>query len=524
MSRNIRLTILVFCILKLTLHLIADSHSGFQGDELLHIETGKHLAWGYMEFPPMIGLFAFIQNLFHSQAVVVHHLFSHLASLIILVMLAKITFELGGREKAVFFVLLAFIVAPASGRSEQLFQPVVFSQMFWVLSFYQLVRFVKYEDNTFALSPARCSARNSLWWLTVYCIAGFLTKYDTVFFIFGLVALLLYKQTRDKLIAYKAWINILVVIACVLPNIIWQATHQYPALQMFSRLYETQLDKLSRVGNIGELLLAMNPIVSLLLILPGIYFIVRSFIGPGFTERSAPRPVAIAILLSFLFLLFKNGKSYYFFPLAFTLLPFGAVFLENAVDKRKWLLYPVAAFLLIGCLLIPLSMPVYSFSRYLSHYNRFEKKQIPGGETAIKYDEYYTKEKWRNTMQLLKSVYDSLPAAEKTNCLIWGKHYGQAGAVNLFGGEAGLPKAFSYHGSFYLWSPKEGTMPGTIIGLSYNVGEFFQPFFGEVHIVRQLYNPYADSEEELYQYVYVLKQPKQDWAKMRELFNSRIFE
>ncbi len=37
-------------------------HLGFQGNELLHIETGNHLALGYMEFPPLIGLLAFTNN------------------------------------------------------------------------------------------------------------------------------------------------------------------------------------------------------------------------------------------------------------------------------------------------------------------------------------------------------------------------------------------------------------------------------------------------------------------------------
>ena len=75
MNKQTKLTILFFCILKLTLHLIADSHSGFQSDEFLYIESGRHLAFGYMEVPPLTGLLAFIQNLFHSHSVFVYHIF-----------------------------------------------------------------------------------------------------------------------------------------------------------------------------------------------------------------------------------------------------------------------------------------------------------------------------------------------------------------------------------------------------------------------------------------------------------------
>ena len=57
--------ILLMLLIKTTLHLIADSNAGLDGDEIYHVETGNHLAWGYMEFPPMIGFLSWIQNLFN---------------------------------------------------------------------------------------------------------------------------------------------------------------------------------------------------------------------------------------------------------------------------------------------------------------------------------------------------------------------------------------------------------------------------------------------------------------------------
>lgn len=163
MNKQTKLVILAFCTVKLALHLIADHHSGFQGDELLHIETGNHLAFGFMEFPPMIGVFAFIQNLLESESVYVHHIFSHIVAILILILVSKITVELGGKTKAVFLVLMCIFIAPAFGRSQQLFQPVVFSQFFWVLNFYLLTKYVKFLDKKF------------LWYLTISTALAFLT-------------------------------------------------------------------------------------------------------------------------------------------------------------------------------------------------------------------------------------------------------------------------------------------------------------------------------------------------------------
>ncbi len=506
MNRQTKLIVLFFCIIKLSLHLIADSHSGFQGDELLHIETGKHLAFGYMEFPPLIGIIAFIQNLVQSHSVFVHHLFSHIAALLILIYTAKITLELSGKNKAVFLVLLAIIIAPGFERSQQLFQPVVFSQLFWVLGFYQLVRFVKNLD------------RKSLWYLTLFCILGFSTKYDSIFFLFGLSTLLLFKRTRIALVKNKFWLNAIVFLVCIAPNVIWQFLNTFPLLQMTDRLYETQLNKISRFDNLAGLLMALNPIVSWLLVLPALIYLFKP------KGKTLIRILSVAIGLSLLLLLYKNGKPYYFFPIILTTLPFGAIFWEQIVlVKRKWIIYPISLLMISGAVLVPFGMPVYSFNRYLEKVYPHEQKEIKGGKYGVKYDEYYTQEKWVTTMKELKLVYDSLPDNEKQGCLIWGKHYGQVGAVNIFGASYNLPKAFSYHGSFYSWTPK-GQMPNAVIALSYQVGNFFNPYFEEVKLVKTIYNPYANNEEELYQRIYICKKPRQDFAKMKELFKTRIFE
>jgi hypothetical protein len=505
MNRRISLLIALFCVIKLALHLLADSNSGFQGDELLHIETGKHLAFGYMEFPPLIGLLAFLQNLTGSTSVYAHHLFSHLASLLILLFAAKTTLELGGGARAVLFVLLAILIAPSFGRSQQLFQPVVFSQLFWVLGFYHLTRFVKNLDY------------KSLWYVTFIAVLGMSVKYDAVFYLAGLPALFLFERTRNALFQLRFWRNIAVALVFISPNLIWQIANDFPVLHMFSRLYEKHLDQLSRLDVLLNLLISINPVTTLLMVIPGFVYVFR-------TTCMYIRPLAATAVLSWAFLSLGNGKSYYFYPIMLTLLPFGGVFWEQLMQSGlKWALYPVTLLLLSGAVLIPFGLTVYPLDDYLTYVYPYEKKEVEGGTHGVKYDEYYTEKKWTVTMELLKTVHDSLPAQEQAATLIWGKHYGQAGAVNLLGGAYGLPKAFSYHGSFYSWAPT-GPMPETIIALSYRVGGFFMPYFEEVTLVREIYNPYSENEEELYQRIYVCKKPKQDFDAMKELFKHRIFE
>lgn len=508
MNKQTKLIILFFCILKLTLHLIADSHSGFHSDEFLYIEYGRHPAFGYMELPPLTGWLAFIQSLFHSHSVFVYHIFPHIAMLLIVIYVGKLTVELGGTTIAVFIALCCMLIAPGVEFMHQPFLPYVFSQLFWVLCFYQLTRFIKHGN------------RKYLWYLTLCTALFFLTKYDAIFFAFGLLSLLFFERTRVALIKAKFWQCLIIAFLILLPNIIWQYANDWPALQMFHRLYITQLDDVAPMRVLHDLFSSISPIVFILMLAGFVFMFVDK------RDKSLYLPLACSILLSVIFLAYSKGKFYYFFPIVVTILPFCGILWEGRIlPKRKWLIYPLSIFLLLGIVSIPFAMPVYSFPHYLNSVFKYSPKEIKNGKIVLPIQEYTAKERWNTMMQQLQSVYDSLPENEKRNCLIWGRHYSQAGAVELFRDEYGLPNVFSYHGSFYSWAPA-GKMPETVIAYCYNdAGDnYFDPFFEEAIPVRKIYSDYSSSEGWVVQTIFICHKPKQSFDKMKELFKKRIFE
>jgi len=306
------------------------------------------------------------------------------------------------------------------------------------------------------------------------------------------------------LLSRQSWKFALTFFVIVAPNLWWQYIHRFPMFQMFSRLYETQLDKLSIGDVLGQLIIDLNP-VTLLIWLPGWFYMFNN------KSKVLYRPLAVYITLSILFLALAKGKHYYFFSEVIFLIIFGSIWFEKTVLAwRKWLLYPVSAlFILTGLFLLPWGLMILPLNSFISVYklkkeeNRYD---IP--------DEYYTKSKWVKTMSAIKSVYDSLPVKERHSCLIWGKHYGQAGAVNLFGSAYGLPKAFSYHGSFYSWAPG-GQMPETVIAFTNGEAtiDFFECYFNSVVAVKKVYNPYASFDKDLFQTIYICKKPKQSFDK-----------
>jgi hypothetical protein len=104
--------ILVFVIVNLAFHLVADVNSFYHGDELLHINAGKYPALGYMDFAPVIAYLAYIQNLFQSDSLFINHLFVHIASVLILVICGLTTLKLGGKWPAVLVTLSCILFSP----------------------------------------------------------------------------------------------------------------------------------------------------------------------------------------------------------------------------------------------------------------------------------------------------------------------------------------------------------------------------------------------------------------------------
>ena len=100
------IVIAVFIAIGLVLQLTALSNSGFFSDEFLHIEAGRHPAWGYSDFPPMIAAFAWIQNLFNTDSVFINHLFNLAASAMAVLFCGLTTIKLGGKWLAVLATLL----------------------------------------------------------------------------------------------------------------------------------------------------------------------------------------------------------------------------------------------------------------------------------------------------------------------------------------------------------------------------------------------------------------------------------
>ena len=111
---------------------------------------------------------------------------------------------------------------------------------------------------------------------------------------------------------------------------------------------------------------------------------------------------------------------------------------------------------------------------------------------------------WEEMVEAVAEVYSGLPPEERSKCAILAENYGQAGAIDFFGGEYNLPKAICPHNSYHLWGPRDYT--GEIVISLVNKERLLNLFneVTQVGIIERKYSmPYENNRP-----IYVCRKPK----------------
>src|SRR6201996_1459546 len=337
--------ILIFVAIKVGLNLLAISHFGFHRDELLHLTLGDHLDWGFKEVPPFIALLAKITTSVFGDSVFAARIFSTIFSGLIVWFTGLIVIELGVMKFAITSPCLALIFSPAFAASGYLFQPVVFDQLWWVLTVYLLIRYI----NT--------SLPIYIYLLGAVIGVGLLTKYTMAFFAIALILGLLF--TKQRKILWNRHILIAAVISLLifLPNMIWQFQHHLPVVTHMKTLRSQQLDYITPADFIKDELTVNG--IALFIWLIGFGFLLFS---PRLRKFQF---LAFSFILIFIFLLEMSGKSYYLFGAYPMLFAAGAYGLERWMKARGYVLRTVAVlfFTLPNMIFFPLALPVFSLEQ-----------------------------------------------------------------------------------------------------------------------------------------------------------------
>jgi hypothetical protein len=475
--------ILFFVFIKIGLNALAISNFGFHRDELLHLALGDHLDWGYKEVPPFIAVLAKLTTVLFGNSVFAARVFTTICSGIIIWLTGKITVELGGKKFAIALACLAMVFSPAFIASGYLFQPVVFDQLWWVLTVWLLLRYI----NTHAVKY--------LYFIGLAIGFGVLTKYTMLFFAAALLLGLAISKQRKLLWSKHTLGAIAVAFMVILPNLIWQFTHHWPVFTHMAALQKEQLEYVKPIDFIIQQLMANG--VALFVWLTGFCFLVFSF------KLRKYQSLAFAYVLIFIFLLQMNGKSYYLFGAYPMLFAAGGYGFERWIKSSTALrVTALVLFTLPNLIVFPTVLPILPlkptlvFFDYINKHTHFIKFMTVWEDqkhhaTTQDYGDMFA---WEEMTAKVARQYNALTPEQRRHTIIYPDNYGLAGAIHHFGKQYNLPEPVCLASSFALWAPDKIDARYVIFINStryWDAAPIFKPLVENCVKVDSVTNPYA---------------------------------
>jgi len=436
------------------LYLTANRQYGFHGDELYFIACGDHLAWGYVDLPPLVPFLGHMSRLLMGDSLLSVRFFPALAHAGLVFLTGSTARALGGDRFAQILASLSVLFAPVFLLPGN-FLTTAFEPMWTVCAFLLIVIL---RDN-----------RSKLW--LVFGAAagiGFLNKHSMAFWGVGLVLGLLLTARREFGSRW-IWLGAGLALLIVLPNLLWEQQHHWVTVQALRQARDFNRLPFS-LSNFWVSQIALNGHASLPVWLAGLLFFLISKQGRRYLA------IGVAFVAVVAFLILENGKSYYLSAAFPVILAGGAVQVSEWLDKFqvRWLRPALlAGFAAWGFVWMPMALPLLSpanlvrYQRILRfHGTQFEKSDI-GAEIPTYFSSMIG---WPEVVQAVAQAYEKIPPAQRRQTAILANNYAQAGAVDLLGRKYGLPKAISGHENYWFWGPR-GYMGEKIIGIGFSPKE-----------------------------------------------------
>lgn len=484
---------------------------GFQRDEFLYMAMGRHLRLWRMDFPPFIAIVSQLERMFLGDSIVAIRFLPSVAAGLLVLLAALIARELGGGKFAQVMAAVAVAASPLFLRAGDLFQPVIFDQLWWTLALYALVQLGANatRDDMLSTSPK--------WWIVlgVACGLGLLTKFSLLFFGAALVAAMIIAPQRRTLVTVWPWLSAVIAFAIGSPSITGQIALGYPAIDQMQTLQGSQLAHVSVWSFVGGQLF-LGPAV--LLAFSGAVYLVMA------ESKRRFRVVGWTCIGAFMLLLVLHGKSYYIGPIYPTIFAAGALAFEHwsaHFTPRAMTAVRVAAIVLLvgfGATGAPLELPIFSRETTAAFAERTgmtsATKTNQGTPLRLPQD-YADMLGWPELVTAVARVYDSLPPGKRAQVVLIGENYGEAGAMEFYGPKLGLPRVVSAAGSYWFFGP--GEKPGTVAITLGVTSEDLYKFYDLVTPAGRVLNDWGVPEEQDVS-IYVGEHPKatiqQVWPKL----------
>jgi len=400
-------------------------------DELYFVVSGHHLAWGYPDQPSFTPFVAGLADTLAPSNLVVLRLPAVLAMVAVVVLSAHAARLLGARRAGQ--VLAAATVGfsalvPGLGH---LLETSTFDLFFWTAILVVVLQ-------------SLVDDRPRLWLLAgVLAGIGLNNKHAVAFCLLGvLIGVALVRETRPVLRTRWPWLGGLIALAMWVPNLVWQAQHDWPVFALSADIADEYGGVTGRIDLVIEALIMFSPLIAAVWILG----IVRLLRRPDWVRA---RPIAIAFLVVLLVFLVTGGKGYYLAGLVPPLIAAGCAQLADRSTSTRRLAVTGAVLVASAAVAYPAVVPVLPAGTFAdSVYADINDVQLD----TIGWPEYTDQ---------VRAVVDSLTPEQRTTAVVFTGNYGEAGSMPWY--DVGLP-TYSGHNGYRSWGPPpEGAGPVIVV-------------------------------------------------------------
>jgi len=494
-QKNFHRLIYLLAILKFGLPYLIQNHSYEpHRDEFLYLAEAHHLAWGYMEVPPMMSFFGYLTNLFGGSLFWIKF-WPSLFGAFTYILVARLILLFEGRWFALFLGFMPFVLGYYM-HVHFMLQPGFLEVFFWTLIAYGLIYYVKTNENS------------GLYIMGIAFGLGMLSKYSVLFFATGILIALIITKRKDILRNKHFYYAILIGIVLFLPNIIWEWCHGFPIVYQMKQLQHQQLQYVGITTFLTE---------QLLYNLPCIFIWVTGLFWLIFSPGSKPyRFIGWAVIIAIIIIVIGHGKGYYgmgAYPILFV---FGAVYLEKSTtEKFTYLRYLMVVFsIVIGCILDTVSLPFLAPKQLATYYGSntvFRKLGFLQWEDQKDHplpQDFADMLSWEDMTAKVAKVYGGLDSSDKRKAIIDGDNYGECAAIDYYGVRYHLAPAMGHAATYLFWTPEDFYKKDIFILTTDDRNEAhdngFMHQFKYAAIVDSITNPYA---REFGSYILLLKYP-----------------
>ncbi len=423
-------------------HVYFNNRYGYFRDEFDYIACGNHLAWGYVDQPPLIPLLIHICRALLGDSLRSIRFVPALASSLLVVQTAVIAREFGGRRFALLLSAITVLIAPQYLSNGSLLTTNCLEPNLWMGCAYFAILAIKRTDSRYWL------------WFGVIGGLGLEEKYTIALFGLGIVVGLLLTKHRRILLDKWLWFGGTAAFLIFLPNLLWNFHYHWPFLQLMHNIRAEGRDVVLGPGQyfIQQTIL-VHPLTAPIWIV--------GLVALLFSARLKQyRFLAWTYLVCYAVLFALHGKNYYLAPVYPMLLAAGAVVIDYAFHRpsAKWLKPAIVIVLLAsGAHLAPVTVPMLSPDHFVAYMKTlpFKLPVMEHGLERADLPQWYADQfGWQEIVDETALAWNQIPPGERADCAIFAQDYGQAGAVDFLGRRYGLPPALSGHQTYFLWGPR----------------------------------------------------------------------